>query len=136
DAFKIAKFYDKEKAYRAAAFYYNEVIREQPRSSSSEQAARRLDQIRAKIGEAALQPVLAAGEQKKKRVASRDASASSKPTLRGGDGEVAPLPPPEQDSALPPPASLMPPTTTAPEPSSAPPAEASPTPEPSASPTP
>src|SRR5437762_5518710 len=41
DAFKIAKFYDKEKAYRAAAFYYNEVIREQPRSSSSEQAARR-----------------------------------------------------------------------------------------------
>ncbi len=127
DAFRVAKFYDKEKAYRAAVIYYSEVIREQPGSPASEQAKRRIDQIRAKVGDAALQPAVAVNE-KKKSVAARGQSSGGKPQLRGGDAEVAPLPPPEQDSALPPPASLQPPTTTAPE--------TSPTPEPEASPSP
>jgi outer membrane protein assembly factor BamD len=126
DAFKIAKFYDKAKAYRAAVIYYSEVIREQPGSPASDQAKRRIDQIRAKVGDGVLQPAVAASD-KKKNVASRGQSGG-KPQLRGGDSEVAPLPPPEQDSALPPPASLQSPPTTAPE--------TSPTPEPEASPTP
>jgi outer membrane protein assembly factor BamD len=141
DSMKVAKFYDKQKQYRAAVIYYNEVIRDEPGSTASEQAKRRIDQIRAKVGDAVLQPVLAMSD-KKKRVASRGTSGASdaKPALRGGDSEVAPLPPPEQDAALPPPASLLPPTTTAPEPSPAPasaspPApESAPSPEPSASP--
>ncbi len=128
DAFKIAKFYDKEKAYRAAVIYYSEVIREQPGSSASEAAKRRIDQIRAKVGEAALQPAVAVNDKKKSVAARGQTGGTGKPQLRGGDSEVAPLPPPEQDSALPPPASLQPPTTTAPE--------TSPTPEPEASPTP
>jgi outer membrane protein assembly factor BamD len=128
DAFKIAKFYDKEKAYRAAVIYYSEVIREQPGSPASEQAKRRIDQIRAKVGEAALQPAVATSGKKKTVVSRGQSSETGKPQLRGGDSEVAPLPPPEQDSALPPPASLQPPTTTAPE--------TSPTPEPEASPSP
>jgi outer membrane protein assembly factor BamD len=129
DSFKIAKFYDKEKAYRAAVIYYSEVIREQPGSQASAQSKRRIDQIRAKVGDAALQPAVAVND-KKKNVASRGASSSTgKPQLRGGDSEVAPLPPPEQDSALPPPASLLPPTTTAPESSPTPGPETSPTPE-------
>jgi len=140
DAFKIAKFYDKQKQYRAAVIYYNEVIREQPGSNASGEAKQRIEQIRKKVGESALQPALAANDQKKKRVASREEQSGGKPAMRGGDAEVAPLPPPDQDSALPPPASLLPPTTTAPEPSpspaaeSSPAAEASPTPESSASP--
>src|SRR5947209_12204180 len=140
DAFKIAKFYDKQKQYRAAVIYYNEVIREQPGSNASGEAKQRIEQIRKKVGESALQPALAVNDQKKKRVASREEEGGGKPTMRGGDAEVAPLPPPDQDTSLPPPASLLPPTTTAPGPSpspaaeSSPAAEASPTPESSAAP--
>jgi outer membrane protein assembly factor BamD len=136
DSFKIAKFYDKQKQYRAAVVYYNEVIREQPGSNASGRAKQRIDQLRKKVGDSVLQPAIAANDQKKKQVASRgeEGAGRGKPTLRGGDSEVAPLPPPEQDAGLPPPASLLPPTTTAPEPSPTPAAESSPTPEPSASP--
>jgi len=127
DAFKIAKFYDKQKQYRAAVIYYNEVIREQPGSSASGEAKVRIEQIRKKVGESVLQPAVAAADQKKKRVASGgEPPSQGKPSLRGGDSEVAPLPPPEQDTSLPPPASMQPPTTTAPD--------SSPSPEPSASP--
>src|SRR5438309_2948987 len=62
DAMKIAKFYDKQKAYRAAVIYYNEVIRQQPGSPESEKAKKRIDQLRAKVGEKALQPAFAAEE--------------------------------------------------------------------------
>ena len=46
DAMKVAKFYDKKKAYRAAVIYYNEVIQEHPGSAASAEAQRRVDQIR------------------------------------------------------------------------------------------
>jgi outer membrane protein assembly factor BamD len=134
DAMKIAHFYDKKKSYRAAVIYYNEVIREQPGSSASAEAQKRVDQIRAKVGPTALQPAVAVAEQKKKQVASRGSSGNTRPAFHNGDAEVAPLPPPEQDSNLPPPASLSSPTTTAPEPSPSP--ESSPAPETSATPEP
>ncbi|PYK75044.1 MAG: hypothetical protein DME42_03440, partial [Verrucomicrobia bacterium] len=66
DAMKIAKFYDKKKAYRAAVIYYNEVIHEQPGSAASAVAQKRVDEIRAKVGPTALQPAVAVSEQKKK----------------------------------------------------------------------
>jgi outer membrane protein assembly factor BamD len=138
DAMKVAKYYDKMKAYRAAVIYYGEVIREHPGSTASAEAQKRIDQIRAKVGPTALQPAIVVNEPKKKEVASRGAAGNSRPAFRNGDAEVAPLPPPEQDSNLPPPASLLPPATTAPEPSpspeSSPAPEAAATPEPSASP--
>ena len=56
DSFGIAKFYDKRKNYRAAVIYYNDVIRQQPGSSEGDQAKKRIDQLRAKVGDAALQP--------------------------------------------------------------------------------
>src|SRR5207248_9292744 len=34
-SFQVAKFYDKQKYYRAAVLYYNEVIRQQPDSTES-----------------------------------------------------------------------------------------------------
>jgi hypothetical protein len=118
--------------------YYNEVIHDQPGSPASAEARKRVDQIRAKVGPTALQPAVAVTEPKKKQVASRGSSGNNRPAFRNNDAEVAPLPPPEQDSNLPPPASLSSPTTTAPEPSpnpkSSPAPEASATPEPSAAP--
>jgi outer membrane protein assembly factor BamD len=132
DALKIAKFYDKKKAYRAAVIYYNEVIREQPGSEASAEAQKRVDQIRAKVGPTALLPAIAVNEAKKKQVASRGPTGNNRPAFRNSDAEVAPLPPPEQDSNLPPPASLLPPTTTAPEPSPSP--ESSSAPEASSTP--
>src|ERR1700736_5482230 len=68
-SFDVAKFYDKQKYYRAAVIYYNEVIRQQPGSPESEKAKKRIDQLRAKVGEKALEPAFAAEEAKKKKAA-------------------------------------------------------------------
>ena len=67
-AYDIAKFYDKQKQYRAAAIYYNEVIRTQPGSTEGEKAKKRITELRAKVGDASLQPpaVTAAAANKKK----------------------------------------------------------------------
>lgn len=144
DSFGIAKFYDKRKNYRAAVIYYNEVIRQQPGSTQGEHAKKRVDELRAKVGDAALQPAISvAGNAKKKsNVATRSSSGSQEesPEMRAAPTDVAPLPPPETDVSLPPPASLAPDTTTAPaaspEPSSSPAPEASPAPANTASPPP
>jgi len=117
NSYKVAKFYDKQKYYRAAVIYYNEVIRQQPGSEESNEAKKRIDQLRAKFGDAALQPALSVGQSGKKKGEARGArtagTGSAKP---GAANNEAPLPAPETDSSLPPPASLAPDTTTAPEP--------------------
>src|SRR5881296_2382186 len=117
NSYKVAKFYDKQKYYRAAVIYYNEVIRQQPGSQESNQAKKRIDQLRAKFGDAALQPALPMGQASKKKSDMHGArtaeSGSAKP---GPANNEAPLPTSESDSSLPPPASLAPDTTTAPEP--------------------
>src|SRR6266487_2844543 len=116
-SYKVAKFYDKQKYYRAAVIYYNEVIRQQPGSEESNEAKKRIDQLRAKFGEAVLQPALSTAETGKKKGEAHGArtaeAGSAKP---GAPNNDAPLPAPETDSSLPPPASLAPDTTTAPEP--------------------
>jgi len=117
NSYKVAKFYDKQKYYRAAVIYYNEVIRQQPGSEESNDAKKRIDQLRAKFGDAALQPALAVSQTGKKKGEAHGArtaeAGSAKP---GAPNNDAPLPAPETDSSLPPPASLAPDTTTAPEP--------------------
>jgi outer membrane protein assembly factor BamD len=135
-SFKVAKFYDKQKNYRAAVIYYNEVIRQEPGSTESEQAKKRIDQLHAKFGDAVLQPTVAASTKKPSEHEGHMAKSGS--AMRGSSNEEAPLPEPETDASLPPPASLAPDPTTAPEPSPIPaPAvtsEASPTPGAAASP--
>ncbi len=139
-AFEIAKFYDKQKAYGAAVIYYNDVIRQQPGSAEGDRAKKRVDQLRARLGDKAFQPaeLTAATARKGKQKSSATASANESSNGRGssGDsssmmhtspGDVAPLPPPEADESLPPPASLAPDNTTAPDVPSTP--AASPTPE-------
>ena len=141
-SYQVAKFYDKQKYYRAAVVYYNEVIRQQPGSTESNLAKKRIDQLRRKVGEAALQPAFTPGEAGKKKATAHGArmtrSKSAKPSAPNNE---APLPAPEIDTSLPPPASLTPDTTTAPEPSSTLPdagqsSGAASTPEASASPAP
>ena len=133
-SFDVAKFYDKQKYYRAAVIYYNEVIREQPGSPESEKAKKRIDQLRAKLGEKALQPAFAVDEEAKKKKAEAAKSAPATPSLAT---DAAPLLPPETNSSLPPPASV-PADTSAPGSSSTPEAgatpDAAPSPEPSVSP--
>jgi len=138
-SYEVAKFYDKQKYYRAAVIYYNEVIRQQPGSTESDRAKKRIGELRAKVGDAALQPAIAPGGPVKKKGNAHEGqvagSGSAKPSAANNE---APLPAQETDASLPPPASLAPDRTTAPEPSLAPPstsASAAPsaTPEPSAS---
>jgi outer membrane protein assembly factor BamD len=156
-SFDVARFYDKQRSYRAAVIYYNEVIRQQPGSVEGEKAKKRIDQLRAKLGDKALESALAADEAAKKKAAAQTAVAKPEPTA-SPTTDTGSLPPPETDPALPPPASLAPDLSSAPaarpdatatpEPSStpeesatpeetaSPDAEGSPSPEDTASPTP
>jgi outer membrane protein assembly factor BamD len=139
-SYEVAKFYDKQKYYRAAVIYYNEVIRQQPGSTQSDRAKKRIDQLRAKVGDAALQPALATAQtSKKKGGESGDRMAKRGPAAPGSVNDEAPLPSQDTDLSLPPPASLAPDTTTAPGPPPTPPGASAPsdvssTPETSTSP--
>ncbi len=128
-AFEIARFYDKQKHYRAAAIYYNDVIRQQPGSQEGDRAKKRISELRAKLGDAALQPpaVTAAAADKKNRKTEKSSTSRSEAEIHN----EAPLPPPDTDVSLPPPASLLPDTTTAPPPTES---EALPAPAPEATP--
>jgi outer membrane protein assembly factor BamD len=118
NSYKVAKFYDKQKYYRAAVIYYNEVIRQQPGSQESNEAKKRIDQLRAKYGDAALQPALPLGQQaaKKKSGGQGERTAETGSAKPGAPNNEAPLPASDADGSLPPPASLAPDTTTAPAP--------------------
>ncbi len=140
-SFEVAKFYDKQKYYRAAVIYYNEVIRQQPGSTESDRAKKRIDELRAKVGEAVLQPAFSAGEAGKKKAKAQETRTARGATSPGPANNEVPLPSPQTDVSLPPPASLAPDTTTAPEPAPVPSSvtttsAASPAPEASASPAP
>lgn len=126
DSFQIAKFYDKQKNYRAAVIYYNDVIRQQPGSIEGDRAKKRVDELRAKVGDGMLQPAALTAATARAPKPSMpfqpppgEGSNSGTP-MRGSPGSAAPLPPPEYDESLPPPASMAPGDTTAPEPSPTP----------------
>ena len=54
NSYNIARFYDKQKNYKAAYVYYNEVLQQQPDSPDAAKAKQRMDQIRSKVGDDAL----------------------------------------------------------------------------------
>ncbi len=142
NALEVAQFYDKHKEYRAAVIYYNEVIRQQPGSQASAVAKHRIDQLRAKVGDAKLQSAATLAEQNakknppKKRIAQAPPGAlppheerePARPELRADPNDIAPLPP--SSDSLPPPASV----DAAASPQAAATPEPSPTPEASATP--
>jgi len=129
-SFDVARYYDKQKAYRAAVIYYNEVIRQQPGSTESQRAQKRIDQLRAKLGDKVLQPLQEKEAEKKKATADKE-----KPTGAASEASApnpAPILPPDLDSALPPPPSTSSDTTTSESSSSEP--SSSARPEPSSTP--
>ena len=54
DLLAIAQFYDRYKNYRAAAIYYNDVIRRQPGTKDAEIARNRIETLRSDVGDDAL----------------------------------------------------------------------------------
>ena len=132
-AYDIAKFYDKQKQYRAAVIYYNEVIRTQPGSTEGEKAKKRVSELRAKVGDAKLQPPAVTTAAANKKPRKRTSEESGPPP---SSNELAPLPPSDTDASLPPPASLLPDTTTAPPSSESPAPSATPQPSPETAATP
>ena len=54
DLMAIAKFYDRYRDYRAAAIYYNDVIRRKPKGKEAELARQRIQTLRSDIGDDAL----------------------------------------------------------------------------------
>ena len=133
-SFDVARYYDKQKAYRAAVIYYNEVIRQQPGSAESEKAKKRIDQLRAKLGDKVLQP-LQEKEVEKKEAEKKKAADQEKTKSAAGSPlapDSAPFLPPDLDSSLPPPSSTSS-GTLAPAASSTEP-ESSATPEPPSTP--
>jgi outer membrane protein assembly factor BamD len=132
-SFDVARYYDRQKFYRAAVIYYNEVIRQQPGSAESEKAKKRIDQLRAKLGEKALQPLqetLKEAEQKKNAEQGKPNSTAESPLAPNS----APVLPPDLDNSLPPPPSTSSGASAPPASQSEP--ESSATPEPSSTPEP
>lgn len=113
-SFEIAKFYDKQKMYKAAVIYYNDVIKQQPGSPECEAAKARIEALKALVGEDALQAGperTETGERAQKRrkmqaqvdTASRpdylgppvvvpDEVAPQKPKLRTSPANIGPVP--------------------------------------------
>ena len=116
NSFKVAKFYDKQKSYRAAVIYYNDVLRQMPGSVEAEQAKKRIAQLRAKFGDKAVDSIAANSVPNKKgKQTASNMPGHGSPAMHTSPGDVAPLPPPESDESLPPPTSLNPDPTGAPD---------------------
>jgi outer membrane protein assembly factor BamD len=140
-AYDVARFYDKQRAYRAAVIYYNEVIRQQPGSAESEKAKKRIEELRAKFGDKALQSALEPGQENKTKDQEKGKAAASaeKPPAENPPAlDAAPVLPSDLDTALPPPpatssgsssSSSEPATSATPEPTTAPDQTPVPTPE-------
>src|SRR5262245_13913239 len=108
-AYDVARFYDKQKAYRAAVIYYNELIRQQPGSAESEKSKKRIEELRAKFGDKALQSAMEtkdaeAKKAKEQEKAKAPASTESGPAENPSALDSAPILPTDLDTALPPPA--------------------------------
>jgi outer membrane protein assembly factor BamD len=104
-AVQIAKYYDKKKNYKAAVIYYNEVIKEQPGSPDAKNAQARIDALKAKVGDAALEPGPEKTETGAKAVEQRRMQAQVETSSRAdyvGPPVAEPTPPPAPDQTPPP----------------------------------
>jgi outer membrane protein assembly factor BamD len=121
DSYNIARYYDGQRNYKAAYVYYNETVQQQPGSVEADQAKKRMDQLRSKLGEDALRigtekPLTgpAAAEQRKLQA---QVDTASRPDFVG---PPAPTPSPSSQPAqqkkqmLTPPGNATPPQGPAP----------------------
>lgn len=54
DLMRIARYYDWSRNYKAAAIYYNDIIRKQPKTDDASKAKSRIEELRGAVGEDAL----------------------------------------------------------------------------------
>jgi len=99
NAENIAKYYDKRKSYKAAVIYYNEVIKEQPGSADAKAAEARIAELKAKVGDTAIEPGPEKPEngvraQEQRRLQAQVDTASRSDYL--GPPVAAPTPVPDQ----------------------------------------
>jgi outer membrane protein assembly factor BamD len=107
NSYTIAKFYDKQKNYKAAYVYYNEVVQQQPDSPEAEKAKQRMDQIRSKVGDQALQ--IGSKESATAQTAADRHKLQARADTAGRPDFVGPPPPPPTPAPTPaasPPAKL------------------------------
>jgi outer membrane protein assembly factor BamD len=105
-AVQIAKYYDKKKNYKAAVIYYDEVIKEQPGTPDAKYAQDRIDALKAKVGDAALEPgpekTQTGAQAAQERRLQAQVQTSSRPDYVGPPvAEPTPVPdqtPPPQDT--------------------------------------
>jgi outer membrane protein assembly factor BamD len=99
-AFSVAQFYDKQKNYKAAAIYYNEVIRTEPDSPNAKTSQDRLASLKAQVGEDKLTfaaPAETASKTKLKQKMQAQVDTTARPDFVG---PVLPDAPPPPESAM------------------------------------
>jgi outer membrane protein assembly factor BamD len=57
-SYQIAKFYEKKRRYQGALIYYNEVVLKDPNSPYAAEAKQRIEELKARLPQAAAQPAL------------------------------------------------------------------------------
>ncbi|MEO7933141.1 MAG: outer membrane protein assembly factor BamD [Chthoniobacterales bacterium] len=85
-AFNVAQFYDKQKNYKAAAIYYNEVIKTEPDSPNAKTSQERLSALKAQVGEDKLTfaaPAQNASKAKLKQKMQAQVDTTSRPDFVG-----------------------------------------------------
>ncbi|MEK0450863.1 MAG: repeat containing protein [Verrucomicrobiota bacterium] len=90
-----ARFYDRAKKYRAAAIYYNDVIRQAPGSKESDIAKKRIDELKGIVGADALRApskALSGADALARRQAQSRVDVASRPDFAGPAVELPPLP--------------------------------------------
>jgi outer membrane protein assembly factor BamD len=97
---QVAKYYDKKKDYKAAVIYYNEVIKEQPGTPDAKAAQDRINALRAKLGDAALEPgpektETGARAQEQRRLQAQVETASRSDYLGPAVAQPTPTPAPQ-----------------------------------------
>jgi outer membrane protein assembly factor BamD len=101
NAVEVAKYYDKKKNYKAAVIYYNEVIKEQPGSPDAKAAEARISELRAKVGDSALEagpehPETGPKLQEQRRMQAQVETASRSDYVGPPVAEPTPAPAPEE----------------------------------------
>jgi outer membrane protein assembly factor BamD len=96
NALSIAKYYDKQKQYKAAVIYYNDVLQQQPGSADSEVAKARIAQLKELVGEDSLRAGPEKAETGEKAAARRKLQAkvdvASRPDYVGPPVKLAQQP--------------------------------------------
>ncbi len=90
-----ARFYDRQKKYRAAAIYYNDVIRVSPGSKESDIAKKRIDELKGIVGADALRApskALSGADALARRQAQSRVDVASRPDFAGPAVNLPPLP--------------------------------------------